>query len=163
MKGKTTAIAGPSGVGKSSLINGLTPEANMDPFSLHHNQKTIQEVVMGHWTNHGEYHQSLIDIRDRAFWSVRGRRSRFRDRTTTIHPRSRDAYAGEDCERNCRILLRTCSRIPARIAFCASASACPMTLGTVFFSAPLLTFITICVSSVAFACAAGGKPGTKTA
>lgn len=34
LKGKTTAIAGPSGVGKSSLINLLQPEANMDTGSI---------------------------------------------------------------------------------------------------------------------------------
>ena len=30
LRGKTTAIAGPSGVGKSSIINILQPEANME-------------------------------------------------------------------------------------------------------------------------------------
>ena len=30
LKGKTTVIAGPSGVGKSSIINILNPEANME-------------------------------------------------------------------------------------------------------------------------------------
>ena len=30
LKGKTTAIAGPSGVGKSSIINILQPEADME-------------------------------------------------------------------------------------------------------------------------------------
>lgn len=30
LKGKTTAVAGPSGVGKSSLINRLSPEAQME-------------------------------------------------------------------------------------------------------------------------------------
>lgn len=30
LKGKTTAVAGPSGVGKSSIINRLSPEANME-------------------------------------------------------------------------------------------------------------------------------------
>jgi len=30
LKGKTTALAGPSGVGKSSIMNMLNPDANMD-------------------------------------------------------------------------------------------------------------------------------------
>lgn len=34
LKGKTTAVAGPSGVGKSSLINVLSPEANMETGSI---------------------------------------------------------------------------------------------------------------------------------
>ena len=34
LRGKTTAIAGPSGVGKSSLINILQPEANMETGSI---------------------------------------------------------------------------------------------------------------------------------
>nr|WP_296264762.1 ribosome small subunit-dependent GTPase A [uncultured Merdimonas sp.] len=34
LKGKTTVIAGPSGVGKSSLINLLQPEANMETGSI---------------------------------------------------------------------------------------------------------------------------------
>ena len=34
MKGKTTALAGPSGVGKSSLLNKLVPEAEMETGGL---------------------------------------------------------------------------------------------------------------------------------
>ena len=49
LKGKTTAIAGPSGVGKSSLINGLTPEANMETGSI------SRKIERGkHTTRHSE-------------------------------------------------------------------------------------------------------------
>ena len=30
LKGKTTVLAGPSGVGKSSLVNLINPDANME-------------------------------------------------------------------------------------------------------------------------------------
>ena len=49
LKGKTTAIAGPSGVGKSSLINELTPEANMETGSI------SRKIERGkHTTRHSE-------------------------------------------------------------------------------------------------------------
>lgn len=49
LKGKTTAIAGPSGVGKSSLINGLTPKANMEIGAI------SQKIERGkHTTRHSE-------------------------------------------------------------------------------------------------------------
>lgn len=49
LKGKTTAIAGPSGVGKSSLINLLTPEANMETGAV------SRKIERGkHTTRHSE-------------------------------------------------------------------------------------------------------------
>lgn len=49
LKGKTTAIAGPSGVGKSSLINELTPEANMETGAI------SEKIERGkHTTRHSE-------------------------------------------------------------------------------------------------------------
>ncbi len=49
LKGKTTAIAGPSGVGKSSLINLLQPEAKMETGSI---SKKIERGK--HTTRHSE-------------------------------------------------------------------------------------------------------------
>jgi ribosome biogenesis GTPase len=49
LKGKTTAIAGPSGVGKSSIINVLQPEANMETGNI------SQKIERGkHTTRHSE-------------------------------------------------------------------------------------------------------------
>ena len=49
LKGKTTAIAGPSGVGKSSIINVLQPEANMETGSI------SRKIERGkHTTRHSE-------------------------------------------------------------------------------------------------------------
>ena len=49
LKGKTTAIAGPSGVGKSSIINLLQPEANMETGDI------SQKIERGrHTTRHSE-------------------------------------------------------------------------------------------------------------
>ncbi len=49
LKGKTTAIAGPSGVGKSSLINRLQPEAQMETGSI------SEKIERGkHTTRHSE-------------------------------------------------------------------------------------------------------------
>lgn len=49
LKGKTTAIAGPSGVGKSSIINILQPEANMETGSI------SRKIERGkHTTRHSE-------------------------------------------------------------------------------------------------------------
>ena len=49
LKGKTTAIAGPSGVGKSSIINILQPEANMETGNI------SQKIERGkHTTRHSE-------------------------------------------------------------------------------------------------------------
>ena len=49
MKGKTTAIAGPSGVGKSSIINILQPEAKMETGDI------SQKIERGkHTTRHSE-------------------------------------------------------------------------------------------------------------
>jgi len=49
LKGKTTAIAGPSGVGKSSLINILQPEAQMETGSI------SEKIERGkHTTRHSE-------------------------------------------------------------------------------------------------------------
>ena len=49
LKGKTTAIAGPSGVGKSSIINILHPEANMETGEI------SRKIERGkHTTRHSE-------------------------------------------------------------------------------------------------------------
>ncbi len=49
LKGKTTVLAGPSGVGKSSLINELKPEANMETGSV------SEKIKRGkHTTRHSE-------------------------------------------------------------------------------------------------------------
>lgn len=58
LKGKTTAIAGPSGVGKSSLINILQPEAKMETGSI------SEKIERGkHTTRHSE----LIWIEDDTY------------------------------------------------------------------------------------------------
>ena len=58
LKGKTTAIAGPSGVGKSSLINVLQPEAQMETGSI------SEKIERGkHTTRHSE----LIWIEDDTY------------------------------------------------------------------------------------------------
>ena len=58
LKGKTTAIAGPSGVGKSSLINILQPEAQMETGSI------SEKIERGkHTTRHSE----LIWIEDDTY------------------------------------------------------------------------------------------------
>ena len=49
LKGKTTAIAGPSGVGKSSLINLIQPKANMETGDI---SRKIERVK--HTTRHSE-------------------------------------------------------------------------------------------------------------
>ncbi len=49
LKGKTTVVAGPSGVGKSSLINVLQPEANMETGAI------SRKIERGrHTTRHSE-------------------------------------------------------------------------------------------------------------
>ena len=49
LKGKTTAVAGPSGVGKSSLINLLAPEAGMETGDI------SRKIERGrHTTRHSE-------------------------------------------------------------------------------------------------------------
>ncbi|MCF2680933.1 ribosome small subunit-dependent GTPase A [Faecalicatena contorta] len=49
LRGKTTAIAGPSGVGKSSMINVLQPQANMETGSI------SRKIERGkHTTRHSE-------------------------------------------------------------------------------------------------------------
>ena len=58
LKGKTTAIAGPSGVGKSSLINIFQPDANMETGSI------SEKIERGkHTTRHSE----LIWIEDDTY------------------------------------------------------------------------------------------------
>ena len=58
LEGKTTAIAGPSGVGKSSLINILQPEAKMETGSI------SEKIERGkHTTRHSE----LIWIEDETY------------------------------------------------------------------------------------------------
>lgn len=49
LKGKTTALAGPSGVGKSSILNMLNPQANMDTGDI---SKKIERGK--HTTRHSE-------------------------------------------------------------------------------------------------------------
>lgn len=58
LKGKTTAVAGPSGVGKSSLINRIQPEANMEIGEI------SEKISRGkHTTRHSE----LINIKDNTY------------------------------------------------------------------------------------------------
>ncbi len=58
LRGKTTAIAGPSGVGKSSLINIFQPDANMETGSI------SEKIERGkHTTRHSE----LILIEDNTY------------------------------------------------------------------------------------------------
>ena len=58
LHGKTTAIAGPSGVGKSSLINIFQPKANMETGSI------SEKIERGkHTTRHSE----LIWIEDNTY------------------------------------------------------------------------------------------------
>ena len=58
LRGKTTAIAGPSGVGKSSLINIFQPNANMETGSI------SEKIERGkHTTRHSE----LIWIEDNTY------------------------------------------------------------------------------------------------
>ena len=58
LEGKTTVIAGPSGVGKSSLINRLTPEANMETGAI---SKKIERGR--HTTRHAE----LFSLGDHSY------------------------------------------------------------------------------------------------
>lgn len=58
LKGKTTAVAGPSGVGKSSLINTLSPEANMETGSI------SQKIERGKNTTR---HSELIPIGEDSY------------------------------------------------------------------------------------------------
>lgn len=58
LKGKTTALAGPSGVGKSSIMNMLNPAANMDTGDI---SKKIERGK--HTTRHSE----LIPVREGTF------------------------------------------------------------------------------------------------
>ena len=61
LEGKTTAIAGPSGVGKSSLINILQPEAQMETGSI------SEKIERGkHTTRHSE----LICIERTKSWCI---------------------------------------------------------------------------------------------
>lgn len=58
VEGKTTVLAGPSGVGKSSIINALIPEANMEVGSI------SDKIKRGkHTTRHSE----LFAINDHSF------------------------------------------------------------------------------------------------
>lgn len=58
LKGKTTVLAGPSGVGKSSLINLIKPEANMET------GKVSEKIKRGkHTTRHSE----LIYVDDNTY------------------------------------------------------------------------------------------------
>ncbi len=58
LRGKTTAVAGPSGVGKSSLINLLQPEAHMETGSI------SRKIARGkHTTRHSE----LIYVEDHSY------------------------------------------------------------------------------------------------
>ena len=55
LEGKTTAIAGPSGVGKSSIINLLNPKANMETGSI------SRKIERGkHTTRHSELFMSGV-------------------------------------------------------------------------------------------------------
>ncbi|MDE6760575.1 MAG: ribosome small subunit-dependent GTPase A [Lachnospiraceae bacterium] len=58
LKGKTTALAGPSGVGKSSIMNMLNPKANMDTGDI---SKKIERGK--HTTRHSE----LIPVGEDTF------------------------------------------------------------------------------------------------
>ena len=58
LKGKTTAIAGPSGVGKSSLINILQPDAKMETGSI------SEKIERG---KHTTRHSALIWIEDDTY------------------------------------------------------------------------------------------------
>ncbi|MGN0410271.1 MAG: ribosome small subunit-dependent GTPase A [Candidatus Fimousia sp.] len=58
IKGKTTALAGPSGVGKSSMLNKLHPDANMETGSV------SEKIRRGrHTTRHSE----LIHIEEETY------------------------------------------------------------------------------------------------
>ncbi len=58
LQGKTTALAGPSGVGKSSLLNFLKPDANMETGSI------SEKIKRGkHTTRHSE----LFHLEDRTY------------------------------------------------------------------------------------------------
>ena len=58
MRGKTTVLAGPSGVGKSSLMNELQPEANMETGSI------SEKIKRGKQTTR---HTELIRIEENTF------------------------------------------------------------------------------------------------
>lgn len=58
LKGKTTAVAGPSGVGKSSLINCLNPQAGMETGDI------SKKIARGkHTTRHSE----IIPLEEEAY------------------------------------------------------------------------------------------------
>jgi len=58
LRGKTTVLAGPSGVGKSSLMNELQPEANMETGSI------SEKIKRGKQTTR---HTELIRIEENTF------------------------------------------------------------------------------------------------
>lgn len=69
LKGKTTAVAGPSGVGKSSIINRLNPEANMEIGDI------SRKIERGkHTTRHSEIialHENTYIMDTPGFTSLR--------------------------------------------------------------------------------------------
>ncbi|MCQ4746127.1 GTPase RsgA, partial [Blautia producta] len=58
LKGRTTAIAGPSGVGKSSIIKLLQPEANMETGAI------SSKIERG---KHTTRHTELFPVGDDAY------------------------------------------------------------------------------------------------
>lgn len=58
LKGKTTALAGPSGVGKSSMLNALIPDANMETGTI------SRKIERGkHTTRHSE----IFNLEDETY------------------------------------------------------------------------------------------------